>query len=184
MSAAIFCDDGSGLLHGPTDGLCLDFVNTRAWRLATVQDERLTEPAALLRWCTTAGILSAPHATRLAEHWEESPEDAHAAYGRALALREAIYALLRSKIALEKVSGQALQVLNAALEAAPRRVRLTAVGATFAWSVETAEPALPDVLLAPVSWSAAGLLTGPRADRVRQCADDRGCGWLFLSTLR
>jgi predicted RNA-binding Zn ribbon-like protein len=27
-------------------------------------------------------------------------------------------------------------------------------------------------------------MTGPRAERVRQCADEQGCGWLFLDQSR
>jgi predicted RNA-binding Zn ribbon-like protein len=36
----------------------------------------------------------------------------------------------------------------------------------------------------PVVHSAAELLTSPHLDRVRQCADDRGCGFLFFDTSR
>jgi predicted RNA-binding Zn ribbon-like protein len=39
-------------------------------------------------------------------------------------------------------------------------------------------------MLAPIAWSAADLLTGPRAQRVRQCADEKGCGWLFIDESR
>ena len=39
-------------------------------------------------------------------------------------------------------------------------------------------------MLTPIVWSAADLITGPRAQRVRQCADPEGCGWLFLDESR
>jgi predicted RNA-binding Zn ribbon-like protein len=39
-------------------------------------------------------------------------------------------------------------------------------------------------LLAPIAWSAADLMTGARAQRVRQCEDNKGCGWLFLDESR
>ena len=32
--------------------------------------------------------------------------------------------------------------------------------------------------------SAVALLTAPHADKVRECADDRGCGWLFVDLTR
>ncbi|MGK9243238.1 CGNR zinc finger domain-containing protein, partial [Inquilinus limosus] len=45
-------------------------------------------------------------------------------------------------------------------------------------------PAGPPGLLRPIALSAAALLTGPRAGRVRQCQDERGCGWLFIDESR
>jgi predicted RNA-binding Zn ribbon-like protein len=39
-------------------------------------------------------------------------------------------------------------------------------------------------LLKPIVVSAAELMTGPRAGRVKQCQDDRGCGWLFVDESR
>jgi predicted RNA-binding Zn ribbon-like protein len=39
-------------------------------------------------------------------------------------------------------------------------------------------------LLRPILVSAAELMTGPKASRVKQCQDDRGCGWLFVDESR
>ena len=39
-------------------------------------------------------------------------------------------------------------------------------------------------MLWPVAHSAAELLISDDLDRVKQCADDRGCGWLFVDTSR
>ncbi|NMB90574.1 MAG: hypothetical protein GYA17_19605 [Chloroflexi bacterium] len=39
-------------------------------------------------------------------------------------------------------------------------------------------------MLGPVAQSAAELLTSPESDRVRQCAAEDGCGWLFYDTSR
>jgi predicted RNA-binding Zn ribbon-like protein len=38
-----------------------------------------------------------------------------------------------------------------------------------------------DIILWSVACSAAELLTSEKADRVRECKDDRGCGYLFIS---
>ena len=42
----------------------------------------------------------------------------------------------------------------------------------------------PERVLWPVVWSAANLLTSRILERVGQCADDRGCGWLFMDLSR
>ena len=39
-------------------------------------------------------------------------------------------------------------------------------------------------MLWPVVQSAVDLMTSPELDRVGQCADDRGCGWLFVDTTK
>jgi predicted RNA-binding Zn ribbon-like protein len=38
--------------------------------------------------------------------------------------------------------------------------------------------------LMPIAFSAVELMTGVRAARVRQCQDDRGCGWLIVDESR
>jgi predicted RNA-binding Zn ribbon-like protein len=50
------------------------------------------------------------------------------------------------------------------------------------WSIGREFDALD--LLKPIVVSAAELMTGPRAGRVKQCQDDRGCGWLFVDESR
>ena len=52
-----------------------------------------------------------------------------------------------------------------------------------AWSWEVDKDAL-DWPLYPIARSAATLLTSPERARVGECADDRGCGYLFLDTSR
>ena len=53
----------------------------------------------------------------------------------------------------------------------------------FAWSWAEDVPGAALVTWA-VARSAADLLTSDQLGRVRQCADDRGCGYLFVDTSR
>jgi predicted RNA-binding Zn ribbon-like protein len=55
--------------------------------------------------------------------------------------------------------------------------------AEFAWDWAE-DPDSLDRVLWVVARSAGELLTSDQLDRVRQCADDRGCGYLFLDTSR
>jgi predicted RNA-binding Zn ribbon-like protein len=95
----------------------------------------------------------------------------------AITLREAIYRLFAAEAAGQKWDSEDLSALNAALAEAPPRESL-ALGAVKGWDVPWAGVSVT-ALLAPVLWSAGDLLLGPRAGRVRQCANP-ACGWLFL----
>ena len=75
-----------------------------------------------------------------------------------------------------------LAVLNEALAAAPGRRTLKRGRHGYEWDVD-ARSGTALGLIAPVLWSAGDLLTGPRLDRVRRCANLE-CGWLFLDDSR
>ena len=171
------------VLSGAPDALCLAFVNTVAWRKAESPEDRLLSPFALLDWCVGTGLCEADYAGELRRRWTERPREALAVYRRAVALREAIYRILRSRIRSEALPDNGVRVLNRMLAAAPRRVCLAPKSGAFGWWAGTRRAA-PTDMLAPIAWSAADLLTGPRARRVRQCADEKGCGWLFIDESR
>src|SRR5260221_3971430 len=70
--------------------------------------------------------------------------------------------------------------MNSDLPASLAHSRLVpaAVGYSLHWP---AQPDALDRMLWPVAYSAADLLTNPELlSRVGECADDRGCGYLFL----
>jgi predicted RNA-binding Zn ribbon-like protein len=171
------------VLRRGAESLCLDFVNTVAWRLTDAPEERLASPAALLDWCIGADLIESSRSAKLRELCAERPGPGTTTFRRAVALREAIYRIFRATIYTEDVPEDALQVLNLALSDAPPRVCVAPTDHAFGWRVGSADVA-SEPLLAPIAWSAADLLTGPRIGRVRQCEDDRGCGWLFLDESR
>jgi predicted RNA-binding Zn ribbon-like protein len=182
MTRSLFPGDGRVLRCGP-EGLCLDFVNTLAWRNRAVPEERLANPRALLDWCIGAGILNVRSAAALWNAWHEPDGIALEFHRLAIGVREAIYAVFRARIHADAVAEDGLRVLNETLAALPPRRVLVPDGPGFGWRADAARPKPADVL-APILWSAADLLTSPRLDRVRQCEDQRGCGWLFLDESR
>jgi predicted RNA-binding Zn ribbon-like protein len=171
------------VLEGADDGLCLRFVNTVAWRKAKTPEERLPSAPAVLDWCLGAGLLENEAVSELKRRWEERPCEAIAFHHRVLALREAVYAIFRSRILSEPVPVDALRVFNEILAASPVRRWLAPSGDALGWSVGSPRSDFP-ALLAPIIWSAADLMSGPRVLRVRQCEDHKGCGWLFLDESR
>ncbi len=58
-------------------------------------------------------------------------------------------------------------------------IRHSARGFEWAWNVDKDSLDMP---IALVALSAAELLVSAERERVGQCADERGCGWLFLDT--
>lgn len=166
-------------LAAPADSLCLDFANTRYWRGTDAPTEELPTPAALLGWCGQAGRAVPSLAARLAARWADSPAEAAAGQDTAMALREALYRIFAAHAAGQGPAAADIGAFNAALEAAPARRRLVCDDAgAWAWAVPDGPAEIP-ALLAPVLWSAADLLAGPRQARVRACSNP-ACGWLFL----
>jgi predicted RNA-binding Zn ribbon-like protein len=167
----------SDLVAGFADDLCLGFANTRYYRGSDPPTETLGDLDALLAWCRSSIALSAASERALRRIWQASAGE-HAVRD-ALALRETIYRLFFCVAEGKAPASSDIDELNRALEAAPDRIGLARAGPGFAWRVARAEAPSVPVLLAPVAWSAANLLTSPRLPRVRHCANER-CLWLFL----
>jgi predicted RNA-binding Zn ribbon-like protein len=160
--------------------LCIKFADTVAWRLADHPEDRAATPEKLLCWLAAAGLVEPADAAQISARWKRAPREAAAFLNRAAELREAIYSLLVARIKSGRADARSLEIVNAHLTS-PRGPELAATRNGLKW--RTSKAGL-DGLLGPVAWSAATLLTGPRATKVRQCQDDRGCGWLFLDESR
>ena len=160
------------------EGLCLDFANTLAWRGSAEPAEKLTGFGDLLRWLHDAA--GAPDQTLDAarQRARVNPGSTERLFGEAIELREAIYRIFAAAAAGNPAAESDLMALNHALEAAPPRVRLVRQGGGYAWAAAPVGVSMP-VLLTPVLWSAADLLTRLDRLRVRRCANDE-CLWLFI----
>ena len=159
--------------------LCLSFANTVHWHASEHPLEMVRSYEELLAWEKEAGLLSAPDAAQLAGLAAAQPDAAAGVWRRAAALREAFYRVFVARIGGEAAAPGDLALLNTELAAAMAHAELQPGAAGFAWGWASA-PRLERVLW-PVVRSAATLLTdGALLERVGQCADDRGCGWLFL----
>ena len=163
-----------------TERLCLDFTNTVNWHASEHPIEELPAYGDLVTWAQTVGLLTEPEAQRLNRLAARRPAEAEAVLGRAHNLREAVFRLLSATAHQLGPASADLEWINAELPVSLARSRLSpaAGGYTLLW------PAAPDALdrmLWPVAYSAAELLTQPDLlSRVGECADDHGCGYLFL----
>jgi predicted RNA-binding Zn ribbon-like protein len=163
--------------------LCLDFANTADWHASPKPQENLNSYSDLLVWGQMAGVLSDAEVQQLWQSAQTDPAKAQTALTRAIDLREAIYRIFVRLVDQETPSQSDLDILNYALQRALPHLRVepSAEGFSFEW--EVGDQDLERVLW-PVVWSAADLLTSEDLDRVGQCADDRGCGYLFFDTSR
>ena len=163
--------------------LCLDFANTAEWHASDEPVEELNGYADLVTWAQLRGVLTDRETAHLLQIARVRPADAAAVLNQAVALREVIYRIFSAVAAGGSPDTGDLAALNAAAAQALAHLRVVRTQAGFDWDWDGDEDAL-DQMLWPVVHSAVDLLTSEELDRVGECADDRGCGWLFLDTSR
>jgi predicted RNA-binding Zn ribbon-like protein len=162
--------------------LAIKFVNTVAWRLRDPIEDRAASAEAMLKWMLAANAMDRDTFGRIEARWRRSPDEARGFIEAAYELREAIYRLFLARIGGKATDARDIAVLNRQLAGPLRGIELTALRSTLKWQGDRSAAA--QSLLKPIAWSAATLLTGPRATRVKQCQDERGCGWLFIDESR
>ena len=163
--------------------LCLDFANTVEWHASLNPIEKLNDYLDLVDWGEDAGVLNTREAGQLRDTAEQRPEDAATVLEVALNLCEAIYRIFGAIGNKRPIDPADLSVLNAALPEALSRMQVVPTTQGFGWRWIKSQDSL-DAMLWPVARSAADLLLSDDLDRVRECVDDRGCGYLFIDTSR
>ena len=163
--------------------LCLDFANTVEWHAGEHPDDKLHNYTDLVAWAEAAAVLSPAHAERLREMALKQPELAKAAFDRAINFREAIYRLFVAVTERKPFQEDDLAFLNEALGESLSHLQVVPSSARFEWGWVESPPRF-DQLLWPVARSAGELLISDELARVSQCADDRGCGYLFVDMSR
>jgi len=161
--------------------ICLEFTNTMRWHASERPDETIRSYADLVAWARAAGVASDRSARRLLSRAKKHPADADLALARAISLREAIYRIFVALMNDTLAQRTDLDELNGAISRLTGGVRLVQAREGFAWEWRVDDDAL-DSFLWPIALSAVELLLSEDRHWVGQCADDRGCGWLFLDT--
>lgn len=161
--------------------LCLSLANTRHWRNSRAPRETLDGYADLARWAAARQLVDGDEALqRIAR---DRPAAAQAELHRAIALREAIAAWFAARVQGRSGEEGDFAEITASFNEASRHLKLALVdGALVPALAGTA-----DTLALPrwqAALSAIGLASSAAMARVKQCADDRGCGWLFLDATR
>jgi predicted RNA-binding Zn ribbon-like protein len=183
---------GMTVTHGETwpdratlvgEELSIRFVNTVAWRRADQQEERLPSTEALLAWFAGVEVFDGRFLRALALEWSTDPVLAENEHQTALALRETIYRALHSAASDRAPTKNDVAQLSRMLNAGALGMQLSVQHGRYVWAADEHKSG-SRVLLMPVVVSAVALLTGPREHKIKQCQDDRGCGWLFVDESR
>jgi len=163
--------------------LCLDFANTADFHATGSPRERLVSFRALVHWARQAGIVCPPEEADLLKISAIRRREAAGLLSQAIALREAIYHALSALAHRREPPARALEILNRMIAVALAHARLARQHDSFVWDWERESSRL-DWILWPIVWSAVEVLTSDHLGKVRECASDDGCGWLFLDTSR
>lgn len=163
--------------------LPLDFANTAEWHASAQPQEKLKSYSHLVAWSRAAGLLTEREAQHLLAEAEDHPVEASAALTKAIELRETIYRIFSAVANDKEAETTDLEKLCAAHTEALTRTQIVPTPNGFEWGWVASKESL-DRILWPIAREAASLLTSKNLDRLGQCADDRGCGWLFIDTSR
>jgi predicted RNA-binding Zn ribbon-like protein len=112
----------------------------------------------------------------------QRPNDAFTVLQSAWVLRQAIYDIFASIAHRKNPEPDDLNTFNKALSNTLTHHRIVSYENSFIWGWNNATAL--DQMIWPVIRDTADLLTGDSLNRVGQCADVTGCGWLFLDTSR
>ncbi len=159
--------------------LSLDFANTMDWHGSEKPVEKLKDYSDLVNWGKQAGLISPESAKALLKDEAANSAIAESAYELAIQLREAIYNIFSNLYAGNSVPAPDLNLLNHLVRQAMSQLQLVPKDGGLSWEWAPGDEGAMRILL-PVARAAAELLTSERAGRVRECEDDRGCGYLFI----
>lgn len=162
--------------------LCLDFANTADWHASDHPREQLNRFFDLVLWAQQIGLITKSEGQHLDREATAHPANAAAILAQAIELREAIYRIFSAVAGSRPVEVADLSILNHWLSKTQGRLQVAKADSGFTWQWD--DRGSLEQILWPVAQSAAELLTSKEVDRVKECADDRGCGWLFLDTSR
>lgn len=163
--------------------LCLEFTNTADWHASATPEESLATYADLVDWSERIGLLDTAAARDLRALALAQPALVAQVHTWAIELREAMYRIFVAFARGQAVTPADVDLLNEALAFAYTGATLTLDSPTFGWSWR-GDRSGPDRMLWPILRSAVRLLTEGDLSRIGQCADDRGCGYLFYDTSR
>lgn len=163
--------------------LPLDFANTTAWHASAQPQEKLKCYSDLVAWSRDADLITEHEAQYLLAEAKDHPSETSTALAKAIELRETLYRIFSAVANDKEAKRKDLSNLNAALTEALKRTRIISTSSGFEWGWVDGEKTF-DRMLWPITRAAADLLTSEDLNRIGECADDRGCGWLFLDTSR
>lgn len=155
----------------------LDLANTVVNRTGEAPEELLGDYAVLAEWAVQMKLVDQREGAVLLRKARRDPAAAARVVRRAIELRELIFAIFGDG----DRSAATLRRLESLVQQAARHRRLVAGRESPRWEWERESL---DAMLWPVADAAAALLTSERGRRVRVCARNPPCRWLFVDDSR
>lgn len=165
----------------PKSDLCLEFSNTVGNHASAHPAEHLKTPDDLVQWARRTGLLTTAEADDLIGRADAEASGSAAVLARAITLREAIYRIFSAHARGRTPTSSDMETLNVFMAEAFTHLRVAPESGRFVWKWTNENPTMEGILW-PVARAAADLLTSDLLARVGECADEGGCGWLFLDT--
>lgn len=163
--------------------LALDFANTADNHASAQPIEKLSSYFDLISWAQAANLLTENEAQTLMEKVSKQSKVVSLVLHRAIELREAIYRIFSAVANESEPENLDLLYINEAHIEALKKAQIVPTSKGFEWNWDSNKGSF-DQILWPIAHSAIELLFSEDLNRVGQCADDRGCGWLFYDTSR
>ncbi len=163
--------------------LALDFANTVDWHASCHPEELLNTYVDLVTWAYDYSLLTLDEARFLTAEAKNQPKAAMKSLEKAIALRESIFCIFSAIANDEQPMGEDLDRLKDVWGEAVAVAKIVSQGKGFTWTWEK-HPLTLERMLWPISLAAVELLLSKTQSQVGQCADDRGCGLLFIDTSR
>jgi predicted RNA-binding Zn ribbon-like protein len=160
--------------------VCLDFVNTRAWKPDQPPHDSFSSYLALLQWGLQLELVSEAEAENMLAQANQHAGEAQSVLQQAVFLRGVIYNIFSNIATGQATPDNDLDSLNTALANILPRLQVIPGKGGFAWKWSE-DPSALDRVLWPVLYSAAELLVSDKLERIRRCD---GCGWLFLDATK
>ena len=159
----------------------LEFTNTVSNHASAQPGEMLFNYEDVLAWARRVGLLREELVDRLTYTAARKPQEAARVFAMALELREAIYRIVVTQTQGKSPPKEDLTIINAVLSHLTSGAQMVFHAGKYEWQWNFDENAL-EIPLWILALSAADLMTSEYYERVGQCADEDGCGWLFVDT--
>lgn len=161
----------------------LEFTNTVNDHASEYPGETLFKYEDLLAWTKRIGFLHSEQVQALTRKAADQPAEAIRVFAKSLELREAIYRICVAQVKSKSPAHEDLAILNSALAHLTSGAQIVQRAGRFEWQWNFDESAL-EAPLWNIALSAVDLMTSENYRWVGQCADEDGCGWLFVDTTK
>ena len=159
----------------------LEFTNTVSNHASEHPGEKLFSYEDLLAWMGKVGLMTEEPLQTLKRRAASRPQESAALFAKALELREAVYRIFVAQTKGKPPVDADLTILNSALVHLTSGAQVVYRSDRYEWEWNFDANAV-EAPLWILALSTVNLLTSENLKWVGQCADEEGCGWLFVDT--